>query len=63
MEKKLHRIYWLIFLTFIILGVGEYVIYQKVMTINKVVSEQFMQIKESARPTSTPIPTMKLIKK
>ncbi len=63
---KSHKIFWLVFLTFLILLAGEYVIYRKVMEINQVVSEQFMQVKESEKSILTPkatTPTPRIILK
>lgn len=49
---------------FILLASGEYLLYRKVMYVNKMVSEGLMQIKESVKaPTPTVIvPMMKQVK-
>lgn len=45
-------------LGFLLLGLGEYYLYRKVMFVNQMVSEGLMQIKEEVKtPTSTPLPT------
>lgn len=58
-----------IVLSFVLLGLGEYFLYRKVMVVNQMVSEGLMQIKEEVKtPTPTPIskivtpPMMKKVK-
>jgi len=67
MEEKIERylkhhsltLTIMIFMTIIILASGEYVLFRKIMTINKMVSEGLIQIKEANQPK----PTLYLIKK
>lgn len=47
----------LVVIVFILLALGELFLYRKVMELNKMVSEGFMQVKESQRPTATVTPT------
>lgn len=77
MEEKLVRyirrhtmtVTLVVVLSFLLLGLGEYFLYRKVMVVNQMVSEGLMQIKEEVKaPTPTPIssivtpPMMKRIK-
>lgn len=70
MEEKLVRyirrhtmtVTLVVFLSFLLLGTGEYYLYRKVMFVNKMVSEGLMQIKESVNPP-TPTPTVPMMKK
>ncbi len=41
---------WLTVIGFILLAAGEYILYRKVMSINKMVSESTMQLKEDLKP-------------
>ncbi len=53
-----------VILGFLLLAVGEYYLYRKIMYVNQMVSEGLMQIKESVKaPTPTTIvPMMKRVK-
>lgn len=77
MEEKLVRyirrhtmtVTLVVVLSFLLLGLGEYFLYKKVMVVNQMVSEGLMQIKEQVKtPTPTPIsmivtpPVMKRVK-
>lgn len=77
MEEKLVRyirrhtmtVTLVVVLSFLLLGLGEYFLYRKVMVVNQMVSEGLMQIKEEVKtPTSTPVsvtvtpPMMKKVK-
>lgn len=48
------RITMIVVLGFLLLGLGEYFLYRKVMYVNQMVSEGLMQIKETVK---TPTPT------
>ena len=67
MEKNIYRylkhhtmtITFIIFSAIAILAAGEYVLYRKIMLVNKMVSEGFMQIKEAAKNRLSPTIFMK----
>ncbi len=58
------RITMIVILGFLLLGIGEYYLYRKVMFVNQMVSEGLMQIKESVNPPTPTIvlPMMKRVK-
>ncbi len=49
-RKHTMTMFWLTVISFVILATGEYVLYRKVMAINKMVAESTMQLKEDLRP-------------
>ena len=59
-QKHTMTVTFVVVLGFLLLGVGEYYLYRKVMFVNKMVSEGLMQIKESVNPPS-PTPTPKTV--
>lgn len=67
MEEKIERylkhhsmtLTMVIFMAIVILASGEYVLFRKIMSINKMVAEGLIQIKEANQPK----PTLILIKK
>jgi len=44
---------------FLILFLGEFMLYRKIMYVNKMVSEGFMQVKEATKPNPAPSIVMK----
>ncbi len=60
MEKNIHHylkhhtlvITFIVFSAIVILATGEYFLYRKIMLVNKMVSEGFMQIKEVNKTNS-----------
>lgn len=50
MRKHTRLVAVLLISIFLLLGLGEYYLYRKVMQLNQVVSEGFMQIKEISKP-------------
>ncbi|MFH0979476.1 MAG: hypothetical protein V1803_00840 [Candidatus Roizmanbacteria bacterium] len=44
---------------FLILFLGEFMLYRKIMYLNKIVSEGFMQVKEATKPSLIPSIIMK----
>ena len=40
--------------SFLVLFLGEFLLYRKIMSVNKIVSEGFMQIKEADKTIPTP---------
>lgn len=50
---------FIIFSAIFILATGEYFLYRKIMLVNKMVSEGFMQIKEAAKNRPSPTIFMK----
>ena len=64
MEHKINRyikghmmtIMIVILISFLLLFLGEFFLYRKIMYLNQIVSEGFMQIKEAAK--SRPLPTI-----
>lgn len=69
-KKHTLTVTMLIILSFILLAAGEYYLYRKIMYVNSMVSEGFMQIKEGLNNETklpqvivpTPTPTIKLVK-
>ncbi|MEK7633759.1 MAG: hypothetical protein AAB437_02855 [Patescibacteria group bacterium] len=67
MEKNINNylrhhtlvITFIIFSAIVILSAGEYFLYKKVMLVNKMVSEGFMQIKEAAKINPSPTIVLK----
>ena len=67
MEKNIHHylkhhtlvITFIVFSAIVILAAGEYVLFRKIMLVNKMVSEGFMQIKEAAKNRPSPTIFMK----
>ena len=51
---------FIVFSAIIVLAAGEFVLYRKIISVNKMVSEGFMQIKEAAK--TNPVPTIALKK-
>lgn len=72
MEKELAKYFkhhtvlitFLIILSFVALFAGECYLYRNQMKLNRMISEGFMQVKESAKSLEKPIesPTIKLLK-
>lgn len=64
MEQKINRyikghmmtMMIVILISFILLFLGEFFLFRKIMYLNQIVSEGFMQIKEAAK--SSPLPTI-----
>jgi len=67
MEHKINRyikghmmtIMIVILISFLLLFLGEFFLYRKIMYLNQIVSEGFMQIKEAAKNPSSPTIFMK----
>ncbi|TRZ52396.1 hypothetical protein D4R99_02780 [bacterium] len=49
--------------SFLLLFLGEFLLYKKIMVVNRMVSEGLMQIKEINKVKPTLIPTLKILKK
>lgn len=72
MEEKIVRyirhhtitVTMVVVLGFLLLGLGEYYLYRKVMYVNQMVSEGLMQIKESVKTPAPPViaPMMRGVK-